>query len=113
MPPVNFYQNIVAAIPVESSPRNGATVKPRLRRLNRSRTCQRCGTTLQPALRQKYDPFWVLVLIFVGATLAFFLVGIVLMLIGLRMLSSKESRWACPACAAKEPYPATSLCQRK
>ena len=102
MPPVNFYQNIVTAIPVESTPRNGVTVKPRLRRLNRSRTCQRCGTTLQPVLQQKYDPFWVVVLIFVGATLAFFLVGIVLMFIGLRMLSSKESGWACPPCAAEE-----------
>jgi uncharacterized membrane protein len=40
------------------------------------------------------------VLIFVGATLAFFLVGIVLMFIGLRMLSSRKRDWACPACAA-------------
>jgi len=77
-------------------------VKPRLRRLTRSRTCQLCGTALQPRLQQKYDPFWVVVLIFVGAVLAFFLAGIALMFIGLRMLSSKQSRWACPACAAVE-----------
>jgi hypothetical protein len=51
-------------------------------------------------LQQKYDPFWVVVLIFVGATLAFFLVGIVLMFIGLRMLSSRKRSWACPACGA-------------
>jgi hypothetical protein len=75
-------------------------VKTRLRRLTRSSTCQLCGTALQPALQQKYDPFWVVVLIFVGATLAFFLVGIVLMFIGLRMLSSRKRSWACPACGA-------------
>lgn len=77
-------------------------MKTRLRRLTRSKTCQRCGIALQPTLQQKYDPFWVVVLIFVGAALAFFLVGIVLMFTGLRMLSSKEGRWACPACAAVE-----------
>ena len=75
-------------------------MNPRLRRLTRSKTCQTCGTALQPRLQQKSDPFWVVVLIFVGAVLAFFLVGIALMFIGLRMLSSKESEWACPACAA-------------
>jgi hypothetical protein len=75
-------------------------VKTRLRSLTRGSTCQRCGTALQPAVQQKYDPFWVVVLIFVGATLAFFLVGIVLMFIGLRMLSSRKRSWACPACTA-------------
>ena len=71
----------------------------RLRRLTRSKTCQQCGTALQPAWQQKYDPFWVMVLIFVGATLTFFLVGIAMMFLGLRTLSSKERSWACPACA--------------
>lgn len=80
-------------------------MKPRLRGLTRSRICQRCGTGLQSALQQKYDPFWIVVLIFVGATLAFFLVGIVLMFVGLRMLSSKESRWACPVCDAAKTQP--------
>jgi hypothetical protein len=75
-------------------------VKTRLQRLTRGRACQLCGTALQPALQQKYDPFWVVVLIFVGATLTFFLVGIVLMFIGLRMLSSRKRSWVCPACAA-------------
>jgi hypothetical protein len=75
-------------------------VKTRLRGLTRPSTCQVCGTALQPAWQQKYDPFWVVMLIFVGATLAFFLVGIALMFIGLRMLSSRKRSWACPACAA-------------
>lgn len=74
-------------------------MKPRLRHLTRSRSCPRCATPLEPELQQKYDPFWVVVLIFVGATLAFFLVGIALMFIGLRMLSSRKRRWICPACA--------------
>lgn len=75
-------------------------MKTRLRRLTRGGACHLCGTALQPAWQQKYDPFWVVVLIFLGATLTFFLVGIVLMFIGLRMLSSRKRSWACPACAA-------------
>jgi hypothetical protein len=80
-------------------------VNTRLRRLTRGKTCPWCGTALQPVLQQKYDPFWVVVLIFVGAALTFFLVGIALMFLGLRMLSSKKRVWACPACSDARRVP--------
>jgi len=53
---------------------------------------------LQPSLRQKHDPFWIMLLIFIGAVSAFYLVGIAVMIIGLSLLRKRRTTWICPHC---------------
>jgi hypothetical protein len=57
-----------------------------------------CGGGLQPVLGQKYDPFWIVLLIFTGAVSAFYLVGIPVMIIGLSLLRKRKTSWICPDC---------------
>jgi len=78
----------------------------RRRRFVRSRTCTRCGAPLVQQEMAKYDPFWTTALIFVGALLAFYLVGVVLIFVGLWMRKRKANRWVCPTCVTTSPAPA-------
>jgi len=52
--------------------------------------CKTCQTTLRQVFRPKHDPFWITLGIFVGAALAFFLVGNVLMATGLWLLNKQD-----------------------
>ena len=72
-----------------------------LRRIKRVRvkTCATCGAPLQPNERDKYDPFWILISIFAGAVMAFYLVGIAIMAIGLSLLRQQQVIWGCPKCS--------------
>ena len=72
---------------------------PRLRLQRRRRICERCGGSLQAEAQRKYDAFWIVLLICLGAALAFYLFGVVVMLIGLWLWSQKKTRWVCPSCA--------------
>jgi len=74
-------------------------VNSRLRRVMRDRRCPACGAGLQPSLRQKHDPFWIMLLIFIGAVSAFSLVGIPVMIIGLSLLRPRRTTWICDACS--------------
>ena len=47
----------------------------------------------------RYDPFWRTALIFRGVLLAFYLVGLVLIALGLCLRTGKKVQWVCPACA--------------
>jgi hypothetical protein len=53
---------------------------------------------LQPTQQTKYDPFWVVLLIVAGAALAFYLLGIAIMAVGLALLGKQKQRWVCPHC---------------
>ena len=68
---------------------------------SRSRACKVCGAHLVARAEPKYDPFWVLLLIFAGSMLAFFLLGILVMAIGWSLFEKQERRWECPSCFAK------------
>lgn len=76
-------------------------MSPRLKRLALARTCALCGTELKLAWQRKYDPFWLVLLIFVGAVLAFYLVGIVMMGVGLLLLQKEIRMWLCPTCSRR------------
>ncbi|PYX85813.1 MAG: hypothetical protein DMG70_02405 [Acidobacteria bacterium] len=76
-----------------------------LRQFKRKRTasskaCPICGEMLKLRSRRKYDPFWILVLVFAGAASAFYLVGIAVIVMGLWLLSRKQSIWLCPRCVS-------------
>jgi hypothetical protein len=53
----------------------------------------------------KYDPFWTTAVIFAGALLAFYLVGVVMIFAGLWMRKRKARRWVCRACVTTSPAP--------
>ena len=74
-------------------------MKPRLKRAPRPRVCDRCGGALIQQIVDKYDKFWTTFLIWIGALLAFYLVGILLMFQGLWLRGRKKIQWVCPACA--------------
>jgi len=63
-----------------------------------ARACQNCGALLQPALRKKYDAFWIVVMLFVGAALAFYLIGLLIIALGLLLWTKRQMYWRCPAC---------------
>ena len=65
-----------------------------------SKACPICGEMLKSRSRRKYDPFWVLVLVFAGAASAFYLVGIAAIAIGLWLLSRNQRIWKCPRCVS-------------
>jgi hypothetical protein len=75
----------------------------RLRRRNGGRKCKICGSALQPQLQKKHDPFWIICLIVLGAALAWYLIGVLLIAAGMWLLTRKEVRWVCPACTLNEP----------
>jgi hypothetical protein len=81
-----------------------AAVNPLLKQLTRTRVCALCGSALQLTLQKKYDPFWIVLLIFAGAVLAFYLLGIAIMVAGLSLLSKEKSIWVCPVCSEKEQH---------
>jgi hypothetical protein len=66
--------------------------------------CALCGTALQLTLQKKYDPFWIVLLIFAGAVLAFYVLGIVIMAVGLSLLRKEKTIWVCPSCSGKEQH---------
>ena len=68
------------------------------RRGNKARICQKCGTKLRPELRKKYDTFWIAQVLCLGAILAFYLVGLLIMAVGLWLWTRHEVYWICPAC---------------
>jgi hypothetical protein len=68
----------------------------------RVKTCPLCGNGLQLVSQQKYDPFWIVLLILTGAIFAFYLVGIAVMAVGLTLLRKQQGTWVCPGCASKK-----------
>ena len=76
----------------------------KLRNLRRTniRVCQHCGSRLQPELRRKYDAFGIILLICLGAALAFYLVGLLIMAVGVWFWTRHHVYWVCPACS-REP----------
>ena len=64
-----------------------------------ARVCQNCGADLQPAFRKKYDAFWIVVMLFVGAALAFYLIGLLIIALGLLLWTRRQMHWRCPACS--------------
>ena len=77
----------------------------RRRRTAPERICASCGEPLVQQEMEKYDPFWTTALIFAGALLAFYLVGIVMIFAGLWMRKRKSLRWVCPTCLTTSPAP--------
>ena len=73
----------------------------RLKRGRRRRSCQLCGNSLQPEARAKYDVFWPISLIALGAILTWYLYGVLLMAAGLWLLTRKRMQWVCPLCTAE------------
>ena len=72
-------------------------LKYRLRR-TRAKICTSCGSRLAAIPRARFDPFWIVVLIVVGAVFAFYLLGILAMGIGLSLLRQRKQEWACLKC---------------
>jgi len=64
-----------------------------------ARVCQNCGALLQPALQKKYDAFWIVVMLFVGAALAFYLIGLLIIALGLWLWTRRQMYWRCPVCS--------------
>ncbi len=64
------------------------------------KTCPDCGTALVKTTEPKFDPFWIALLIFLGALAAFYLIGIAIAAVGLWLLRKQTTRWRCPRCAA-------------
>ncbi|HEY8132690.1 MAG TPA: hypothetical protein VII12_12450 [Thermoanaerobaculia bacterium] len=77
----------------------------RRRRIAAERICARCGQPLVQQEMAKYDPFWTTALIFAGALLAFYLVGVAMIFAGLWMRRRKTKYWVCPACVTTSPVP--------
>src|SRR5438128_11002172 len=77
----------------------------RRRPVVRTRTCTRCGSALVAQQGRKYDAFWTTALIWAGAWLAFYVIGVALMFAGLWMRTQKITRWTCPACVTISPAP--------
>ena len=76
-------------------------VSARIKRPGRAnaRVCQNCGALSQPALRKKYDAFWIVVMLFVGAALAFYLIGLLIIALGLWLWTRRQMYWRCAACS--------------
>jgi uncharacterized protein (DUF983 family) len=74
----------------------------RPRDLARTRSCSRCGARLQLERQRKYDAFWIILLISLGAALAFYLVGFVLIAAGLWLWLQKNPRWICSRCTSQQ-----------
>jgi hypothetical protein len=76
-------------------------MSPRIRCLAqpKARVCPSCGARLQQALRSKYDRFWMVCLICLGAALAFYLIGLLIMAAGLWLWVQRQADWVCPACS--------------
>jgi hypothetical protein len=85
-------------------------IRPSLKQLARTRlrTCASCGGALQPFSRRKYDPFWMIVLIFAGAASVFYLIGFAIMALGMVLLRQKVTLWACPICTNPKARRSTS-----
>ena len=71
---------------------------PRLSRLIRTRSCERCSSNLELERREKYDRSWIIFLIWLGTALTFFLVGLLLIAAGLWLWPQKKTRWVCLSC---------------
>jgi len=65
---------------------------------SKGRVCQRCGAALQREVRNPFDPFWIVILICLGAALAFYLIGLLIMAFGLWLWTRREPYWVCPTC---------------
>ena len=65
----------------------------------KARVCQRCGSRLQPESQRKYDVFWIVLLICLGAALTFYLVGLLIIALGLWLWTRRQVRWVCPVCS--------------
>lgn len=75
----------------------------------RARMCPRCGTNLQPEAQRKYDAFWIVLSLCLGAALAFYLIGFLLIATGLWLWSEKKVRWICPDCSREQNSTAISV----
>ena len=64
--------------------------------------CQRCGSRLRPEVRRRFDAFSVVLLISLGAALAFYLIGLLIIAAGLWFWTRHQTYWVCPACS-REP----------
>ena len=62
------------------------------------RICEHCGSRLQPVLRRKFDTFWIVLLVSLGAALAFYLIGLVIIVITLWLSTRQLVHWSCPTC---------------
>lgn len=76
----------------------------RIRRLARTRVnvCPRCATALERVVRKRYEPFWIVLVICLGAALVFYLVGILIVATGVWLWTRQTWGWACPACAQEQ-----------
>lgn len=55
-------------------------------------------------MTDRYDIFWTTLLILVGTVLAFYLVGVLLSVVGVWLQARKKARWVCPVCEGKMAF---------
>jgi hypothetical protein len=72
----------------------------RIRRRVRTtpRICERCGSKLERELPRKFETFWLVLIIALGAALAFYLIGLLIIAIGLWLWARHRVLWKCPTC---------------
>ena len=82
---------------------NMLRMTPRLRRLIRTRSCERCGSNLRLERHRKYDSFWIIFLVWLGTAFTFYVVGLLLIGAGLWLWPRRTARWVCPSCTLASP----------
>jgi hypothetical protein len=53
---------------------------------------------MSPKVDQAHESFWVVLIIWLGTALAFYLVGYLLMILGLWLWHQERTRWICANC---------------
>ena len=70
----------------------------RVKRRASATSCQVCGAPLVVTTHRKHDEFWLVLLMVLGAALAFFLIGAPIMIAALWLWSRTESLRVCQQC---------------
>ena len=75
-------------------------------RRTKERVCSHCGEPLHSELQRKYNAFGIVLLICLGAGLAFYLVGLLIIGVGVWLWTRRRVYWMCPACSRDRGTPA-------